>query len=326
MTEETAPQGDGPLTREAAVAMLVAADAPQEQEPAPIEAAPAEEIESEPATTGEDTSEASEPGDGETEESEGEAEAPVVEAPQWWDAEDKATFATLTPEQQAVIRKQEDKREAIVAKTKAEAAEARKTFDGEVQGLKTFAEQIGEFLPKAVETFKSRWEDVDWQAWADQDPQAALKGQLQMQAEQAELMKISQAKEQAEQASRQAFMREQSEALKELAPDLYSNPVKRREVGEYLVKAGIPQSNLNDVGAVEMTIAHKAMLWDQSQSKAKAAVIPLKPKPAVAKTVAPVAAPTRSNSQQRDVDRIANRFAQTKSREDAVALMIAKGL
>ncbi|WP_454762347.1 hypothetical protein [Caulobacter segnis] len=332
MTDQAEPQGDGPLTREDAVAMLVAAEAPEPEiktPEAPQEAAPADEETEGEASAPEGAKGEAEnpPEDTEAEADDTEAVAPV-EPPKYWSQEAKAKFAELPTDLQAVVLAQEGPREEAAAKAKAEAAEARKQAAQEVEGLRAFADQIGQFLPKAVETFKSKWDDIDWDAWIDQDPQAAMRGKLQMEAEQAELQRVARVKEQSDQVARQAFLREQGDLLKEKAPELFESPDKRKALGEYLVSQGIPSDNLGDIGAVEMTIAHKAMLWDQAQAQAKAktTVVPLKPKTQPAKTVAPVAAPARVNSQQREVDRLSNRFNQTKSREDAHALLMAKGL
>lgn len=335
MTDQATPQGEGPLTREQAVERIIAAETPQDNSPAEVQEAPppaADEPEgqdqSEAATTAEDDAgEAAEPGDSD-EEATQTAEVEPVDAPQWWDAEDKATFATLTPEQQAVIRKQEDKREAIVTKSKAEAAEARKQAESDIQGVRALSEKLADILPQAVETFKSKWDDVDWETWVDQDPQAALKGQLQMQAEKAKLEQIQQAKTEADQTARQHFLREEGVKLTELVPEL-AQPENLKALGNYLVGSGLPPEAILEAGAMELSIAHKAMMWDRAQANAKAkigAAPPTKTPITPVKTVAPVAAATRATPHERDTQRLQNRFAQTGSREDAVKLIIAKGL
>ena len=78
--------------------------------------------------------------------------------------------------------------------------------------------------------------------------------------------------------------------------------------------------------ADELLILNKARLWDESQAKARAAAqaaktVPNKPP---VKVVAPVAAASPVNSQQREIQRLENRLAQTKSIDDAVALMEAR--
>ncbi|WP_454760615.1 hypothetical protein [Caulobacter segnis] len=223
MTDQAEPQGDGPLTREDAVAMLVAVKAPtrsrrrkrrkrlrrQTKRPRARPVRP-KEPKGRPKTPREDT---------EAEADDTEAVAPV-EPPKYWSQEAKAKFAELPTDLQAVVLAQEGPREEAAAKAEAEAAEARKQAAQEVEGLRAFADQIGQFLPKAVETFKSKWDDIDWDAWIDQDPQAAMRGKLQMEAEQAELQRVARVKEQSDQVARQAFLREQGDLLKEKAPEV----------------------------------------------------------------------------------------------------------
>lgn len=336
MTDQPTPQGDGPLSIDQAIGLLTQDNSP-EPEIAPEEAAPEpEEPQSEPATTGDDAGEPEEAGDSDEPEAEGEAEAEPVDPPTWWDAEAKAKFAALDPELQAVVREQEAKREAIVAKAKQEAAEHRKQADSEVQGVRALADQLGEFVPQAVETFKSRWDDVDWQAWSQRiqsetDPETATRdlaafnsARLAFEEQKAQVEQLQAAKRQADQVAHAAFMREQAEELTTIAPELAKSPETLNAVGKYLVDHGIPADQLATISAKEAVIAHKAWLYDQAQAKAKATVAPPKPKAPPVRTVAPVAS-GQGVPANRQASVAKNRFAQTRSIDDAVALLVSRG-
>lgn len=350
MTTEAAAD-TGPLSIDAAVALMTApsadpekieqpAAAAAEQAPAEAAAEPADDDagdQSESATTDEDAGEAQEPGDGEEVDPPEEAAAEPVDAPQWWDAEAKAKFAALNPELQAIVRAQEDKRETVVTEAKAKAAEARKQAESEVNGVKALAEQLGTFLPQAVETFASKWDAIDWDGWEDrvqneEDPDIAArdlmalnKARLAMNREKTELQKLQKAKSDADEITRVNFLREEGRKLLELTPEL-AKPESLKALGSYLAEVGLPSEEFANAGALHLSLAHKAMLWDQAQAKAKAKAAAPAPKPITppVRTVAPVAASAApANPATRELQRINNRFAQTRSDDDAVALIMA---
>lgn len=323
------------LTFDQAVALMEAP--PEADASAPeTEVEQAEDTQDSPDTTGEGVGEAEEPGDdaGEAEEASAEeeteeAEAEPVPAPQWWDAEAKAHFAELTPEAQRIVLEQENKREAITAKVKQEAAEARKAAEAQVQGFNAIAERIMEALPLAERAFQSRWEGWTpqaWQEYAAQDPQAAFQLKTQYDAEMAELQSVRAAEEQARIAAHHAHLQQLANDLKTKAPELFSSPESLRALEAYGTSHGFTRDVIMSATADELLILNKARLWDESQAKARAAAqaaktVPNKPP---VKVVAPVAAASPVNSQQREIQRLENRLAQTKSLDDAVALMEAR--
>jgi hypothetical protein len=95
-------------------------------------------------------------------------------------------------------------------------------------------------------------------------------------------------------------------------------------VGLFLLEAGADPKALKTISALEASLAYDALRWRQAQRTLAA-----KPKPSAQPAKAPVkpaaAAPVRS-SEQRHVQQLEQRFARTGSREDAAALLIAKGL
>jgi len=271
-------------------------------------------------------------GDGEAEELDPAAVAPA-EAPKYWSQEAKARFAQLPPELQAVVLQQEGPREAATAKAKADAQQVREKADKDIADAQKLATGLTEFLPQAIETFRSRWGDKepDWVAYAQEhgaDRMSVAKARFEQQRDL--LTRTAQAAQEAGAVAHRAFLEQESVKLAELAPDLADpkeGPARRRAVGQYLVDSGIPQDALANISAAELTLAHKAMLWDQAQAKAKTPT----PKPALGKPAAKPAL-TRGGAAAGPVDpkarqaqKAKNRFAQTRSIADAAAYLDSIG-
>jgi hypothetical protein len=319
-------------TRDMMVAEL---SAPQEVEAASEPVAKVETQEDLSAPTDESISEVEEPGDGAedldglAEEDTVEAEAEAVDAPKWWDAEDKAVFATLTPEQQAAVAKNEAKREAITAKSKQEAAEQRKAAEAKVGELTGLAERLAQALPKAEQAFQSRWEGATaevWQELAASDPLEYIKLRAEFDAEMGQLQHARAAEAQASEVAQANHYATQAARLRELNPVLVSDAKSMAAVGEYIVKTGIAPEAIMHASAEELNMAWKAMKYDEAQAKAKAHAEGIKPAlKTSAKAVAPTARVSTLPPQQREMARLQNRFNQTGSKEDLVNLMAAQG-
>lgn len=305
-----------------------------EAEKAPI-AEP--ELEEQPATTGDDAIEADEPGESVEEgvddpgEDEAEAvEAEPVDAPQWWNAEDKAIFSSLSPEAQAAVARNYDKQEAVTQKAKQEAAEARKAASQEAEGFRSLAERLSQTLPKAEQAFQSRWEGMTPQLWselAQADPQEAFRLKLEYDTEMAELATVRATEQQATKIAQEAHFAEQRRILTEKAPELAKDPESLRELGNYIVQSGIPPEAISQATADELIIVNKARLWDLAQAKAEktaAAPKPKPPTPAPQKSVAPTARVPQVPAKQRQTNALTNRFNQTRSQADLVALRAAE--
>lgn len=316
------PVESAPLSVEAAISSLT--ETPVEHEEAPVEAGeapePEPEIEADP-TAEDDASEPDEAADGVEDEEPAEAAAPV-EAPVYWTQDAKAKFAELPPELQAVVLSQEGPREAAAAKAKQEAAEYRAQADQEVAKVHTLAEQLNQFLPKALESFKGKWDGIDWEAWVDQDPEAALKAKFAYDADQATMAQLQAATQEAETQAHVAFLKAEAAKLPDLAPDLADpekGPERRTKVAQHLLSMGIAPEALKTISAAEMAIAYDAYLYRQAKAGLTAAP---KPKPAPVK---PVVKPAAAALPQNRTTQAANRFAQTRSVDDAIAVLLARG-
>jgi hypothetical protein len=321
----------GPMTVDAAIASLLPPEPVEQAAPeAPVEAAAEQEQNTEGADQAPE--EAEDGAETPAEEAEAEAEPEAVapaDPPRYWSQEAKAVFAAMTPEQQAVVLAQEGPREEITAKVKAEAAEATKAAQAEIGKVQALAEQLGEFLPQALETFQTRWgqKAPDWIAYANEHGAEAMTlAKTQFEAEVQQLQQLASAKQQAETQAQQAFVKAEFAKLAEIAPDLadpQTGAEKRTAVTQYLVGQGIEPEVLRNISATEMVLAHKAMLWDQAQTALKAAPKP-KPVPASKPAAVRPAAGQAQTPTQRTAANVANRYAQTRSVDDAVALLLAR--
>jgi hypothetical protein len=300
------------LSIESAVSLLASGD-----EEAPAEEAQDQEISSEPQ--GELDGEAEEPGDVE-EAVEAEAEEPAVEAPQWWTPDKKAEFAKLTPEVQKIVWEQEDVREKVVQKAKEEAANERKAAQAEAKQFAEIAKAITEFLPKAEETFKSRWEGVDWVALARERPDEYPVYKEQYEAEQRQLAEAQQRATHAGRVAQLTKLQAEAEKLEKLAPALAGDKAdeNKQALAKYLTESGIDPAEI-DNSAASVALAWKAYQFDRGQK-----ALSTKPKtPAARPTVAPTAAQPRT-TQQRSVEQINARLEKSGSVEDAMALIQAR--
>jgi hypothetical protein len=319
------PDDTGPLTidealdRRAALSSVadeIDDDEPANPDPAPVvpaDADVAEPIEGEPK---EDVDE------GEEEEPEAEKPAePVVPAPNFWNDDEKAVFATAPPEVQKLVADKiaESSKHATLATE--QAALYRKEADIIGQAV----EMIDTQLSAAKETFGSRWSSFtpeQWAEWAAEDLQAATVAKFQHDAEQKQLVELSQAREAAEAEQHRQFLREQAGKLAEVAPALLEASARTELIG-YLTEQGMAPQDLKWAGAVELSIAHKAMLWDRAQANLAKKPIP-QPTQRSATPVRPAGAQQRGSSQSRQVQALEARFAKSGSMEDALALRRAR--
>lgn len=341
MSESATPES-GALSVEQAIAAL--APEPVEQEAPEAQAAP-EPVEN---TEGETSApeEAEDGAETPAEEAEAEAEPEAVapaEPPKYWSQDAKVRFAELDPEMQAVVLSQEGPREEAAAKAKAEAAESTQRAQAEVAKVAQLAEALSERLPQWVANFKDQrtafleqWGGVepDWDLYeAQHGEQAATAAERQYRRDKSRLETAEQNLTEAAQVQQiaatqalQAQVQAELAKLADVAPDLVDpveGPKKRDEIGRYLAQQGIPAEAAQRISATELVLARKAMLWDQAQAQLKAAP---KPKPAVPTPKAPVrpAAAVAQSPTQRTAQQVANRFAQTRSVDDAVALLLAR--
>lgn len=327
MTDQSTSPDGGAMTVDQAIDSLIAPPEP-EQPAAPAEAAVEAVAEPDAPSEADPTAEApSEPdevnAEGEQETEMEEPAAPVVDPPSFWDADAKAAFASLTPEQQTIVSDQATKQATEASKAIQKAAERAKTAETQAAKVSDLATGLNEFLPKAVETFKGKWEGIDWARWAQEDPTAYVQGKAQFDVEQMELQQLSAAKEQAEKLAAESFVKAEFEKLPEVAPDLVDakeGAARRKALASFLIEQGVSHEQLPNISAMEMSLAYDAMRYRQLKA-APPKVAPKAPAPAARPPARPGAASPTPNR----ASTAANRYAQTRSVDDAVALLMSKG-
>lgn len=302
------------LSIDQAVAQMDAAD--EKREEAPVVATPetpqvaaTPETESPADTTAE--GEGAETPEVEQTEDAQEPEKLSLEPPKWWSTEAKNRFRELTPELQAVVFEQEEVRERVVAKTKQDSAEARKTADAEREQLKQRISKLDAALPQAVQTYQSRWSDIDWPSLAQQiDPAEYNRLRATFEQETRLLQTLAQESERAKSESLQQFDKEQSEKLKAVVPDLVDEkfgPQRRQELGKFLRDSlgdEFDPAQMRTVTARQLAIAYDAKRWRDAQAKAKEQAanpnpVPKPAAPAPRPTVRGTAAPARASQNSR---------------------------
>src|SRR6185312_11953486 len=181
--------------------------------------------EAEPAAEGADGPETATEGEtAETDEAEAEGdepELPAIEPPRFWDAEAKKRFGELPRDIQELLSQNEDRSVKATSKSLQEAAEARKAAEIEASNLTALRSQLDKHIETAKARFKSKWENVDWNATIDQyGAEQALKFKNEFEADQAAIAQAERDAAVAENADLQNFTAREMAKLPELAPDL----------------------------------------------------------------------------------------------------------
>ena len=323
-----APQG-GALSLDEAVALLNRRDSERGQgDEVPVADDDFEGAASAPEETGDW---AEDPADGEDETEAEEGDVDRLEPPKYWSKDAKARFAELDPDLQAVVLSQEGPREAAAARAKAEAEHVRTAAVQEAAQARHLLEQLAEALPEALQSFNARWQGTpDWAAIAEVHGVEAMQAaREQHAAEKARLERASQVAAVARRANHQAYVAAEFERLKALDPELAhpeTGTERRTEITRYLHAKGIPPDALVQISALEMSLARKAMLWDQAQAKARASNSTPRPdRPATRSLARGGASAGPTDPQVRRAAQARSRFAKSRSIEDAVALLNAQG-
>lgn len=304
----------------------------QDEQPAE----PAAETENpEPSPEGEGGEEPVEANPAETEEEPPEPAEPAIEPPLFWTAEEKEAFKELPRHLQQKLVEKEDVSSKAVAKAMKQAADQRKAAEQAVQTFTDKAKAIDGLLTQAeAAALADGWgewmqvQDAQWINLLRQDPDTYRPIKEQVDLRKSHLQQLITAKQDADNARQaetfNAHLAQQREELARIAPALASDGAKRAAIGQYLMDQGYAPERLKGIGAQDLVLAEKAMRWDQAQ-KAKASVKPQpKPAPASSKPVKP-AASNPTPPKQRAAQELENRFAQTRSADDLVALLNSKG-
>jgi hypothetical protein len=317
------------LSVDAAVGLLN--DAPEEapaeikaNEPDAVEADEPDtednDIEAPPEADDPDAPETASEGEGE----EVEAAQPPIEPPHFWSAEAKARFAELPYELQLVVQENEKAGSKAATQRLEEATLAKKAAEAKAEVLASLAERIEAAAEQAEATFANRWAGMDQAAWlklSRENPNQYIQLKAQHDAEMNAVQQARSAKDATSQVEHARWVSEQETLLKTIAPDLtdpVKGPANRGAVAEYLKSQGVAEQALSNVGALEVSIAWKAMQYDKGRTA-------LKPRPAAEKApIRPAASPSQS-PQSNALANAETRFKRSGSVEDAVRLLNLKG-
>ncbi len=316
LPEPTPSEGAGALSVDAAAQLIGLEPPPFEEDEAPPD--PPSDADDPAAEADED---APEPDD-----------APAIAAPHSWGAEDKALFAQLPREVQQVVLSRESQRDRAVFEAFERAAQATREAEAGVSELAQVRQAVDQAMASAGQAFAGRWQNVDWVRAAGELSSADYnRARALYERDLVEVQRLSAAQQLAEEQAFGAFVRAEEAKLPMFDPEL-ADPergmARRGEVLSYLVGAwGYAPEILNrQIGAAELAIARKAMLYDRlaAQMEAQARQPAPRSNPAPARpALRPTAAQAR-NSNQRSLDASEARLARSGSVEDAVAVLQAR--
>jgi hypothetical protein len=323
--ENTETATDEPIRFDDAVSLLADTDAAPEGEADPEEEEAEEQAGDQPEA--EDDAPEDDPASedpGEDEGAEPEDDAPAIDAPKFWSAEEKAVFATAPPEVQRLVAAKDAEAEKRVYQAKEDAAQARK--DASVIG--EIAKATDQLIQRASEVFRDKWADVDWLKLAQDDQQSynvlkELHGQ-----EQAELQRLQTAKAATEAEEHRQFLIAEQAKLRDAGhpiADPQKGPEEKKALVEYARGVGFEPSDLAWAGARELTILHKAMLYDKAQASVRTSAPKPQPKPkAKAPALKPSAAPPpRRETAAKHRREVVGRAMASGKMNDAVAALLA---
>ena len=335
--EDSAASGaeSGPLSVDTATSLLLEPEAPREEDAGGRDAdqdadAVQDEIPAEATAEEGETAQpeeaAAEPG--EEDEVLEPAEKPAIEAPTSWDADAKAVFAQLPAELQTKVADIQAQRDRQTFEAQQRAAEMARRAEADLQGSTQLRARLDQILPRAQQTFGDRWDNIDWQAWAAQDPGAAYQGEMQMRAERAQLQQLQQTQQQAQAQERQRFLAAEAQKLPSVAPELVDpekGTERRQELQRFLNTEGIPDQVISQADAKMISLAYDAMRFRALQAQAQQQLGRKTPTQQPARPGLRPTAARGGTSQSRQLDQAKNRLAQTGKVDDAVALLLARG-
>ncbi len=314
---------DTPLSVEEAV-LLMDGDLPDDRRPAeqPSEAAPTAEDAEDPDPDADQVT------PGEDAEEDDPEQAPVIGPPRSWDAAARAAFAKLPPDIQQTIVERESQRDRAVSKAQQEAGDARRRAEQEAGEIGQFKGALDQLIRRGQATFQDRWADFDqnFPALVDQfGAEQALKWRAERDHELSELARLNAAHQQTAQHQRARFLAAESQRLTELSPELTdpkAGGARRESLARWLIEQGVPRTVIPDLDARTVALAYDAMRFRVGAHKVQEAKT--RPSPAPARPGARPTAAQAARPQHRTVETAKSRFAQTRSVDDAVALLNAR--
>ena len=208
-------------------------------------------------------------------------EQPAVGAPATWTPEEKALFGQLPPALQQAVARRETERERFVHAKTQETAQTRHNLD-------LFSQWISQNLDRSLQTAQMLMEgdyaSIDWQRLKQSDPTTHAKLEERYRARYAKLARAAAENRQmaelgqlqARQIEGQRLEGEFDAAMPQVVAMVGANVSKTAvsdTVAAYLRHLGAPPEHVGGVThAYQLTMAVKAMLWDQAtHARARAA-------------------------------------------------------
>jgi hypothetical protein len=232
-------------------------------------------------------------------------------------------------EVQEIVARREADRDRAVAVAYQEKAELTNVVTQIAERYQQWAPQFSAEVEAEEAAFEQRWGNVDWERFADENPDEFKRYAAVYEAEKLTLEQrqkrqraLEAEAQHAAKLARDRYLADEGRRLQEIAPELAASAERRGEVGRFLIEQGFAEDVLRDISAVELALAHDAMKWREAQRKTSAqAKAPPKPQPA------PRPVPVRGAgvpSKGRELQGLETRLTKSGSLDDAVALLVAR--
>ena len=272
-----------PRRRQPPAAPPANGEATQDSPAAPADAAP-DEPEYEAPASGTEDDEGTEPAEPE------EDARPAIDPPNSWNGADRAEFAKLTPEAQAIVARREGERDRYVQqRTQQVAEESRALATARLQEQQEYAANLQRLLFVASPEAQ-KYAQIDWQRLAVEQPaeyvrlsaeRDGLRGRIGELQNELQRIQYATQQQQAEQVAKQR--EEQLTLLTERMPvfkDPQKGPQLARDIGEWLTGQGFSPEEIGQVydHRVLMVVA-KAMQADRAAAARRAVVPDRQPAP-----------------------------------------------
>lgn len=229
-------------------------------------------------------------------------------------------------------------RQADYSRKTQQLAEERKAFHAEAEAIRQERAQYATLLGALQQQLQSTAQieqQPDWDRLYEEDPINATRLERQwrkvqedrvakMSAIKAEQDRLNQTFEQQTAEQMKAILVEQASRLPEVIPEWKDEKVAtegKKQLRDWLVNQGLNEVEINSLHKAEhVAILRKAMLYDQGQRKAQAAVKPQQ----VMRPVKPGSqASAPGNRSVSDVTRAKQRLAKTGTVNDAASVLAA---
>lgn len=273
-------------------------------------------------------------GDDEEGPSETPADKPAsIAAPNSWPAEEKALFAKLPPDLQAVVARREGERDKALLQRGEEIANERKGWDSERQAIATQRDQYAQSLNQVARLMipeVQALENIDWVQLSRDNPaeyvrlsgmRDNLRGRIG--ALQQEIGRITQQQQNEQQQARDRRMAEEKQLLIAKVPDLgdaQKGPKLSAELHQNLITHyGFSTDEIGNVLDHRLfTMAVDAMKYRQGEAaRASATTKKANPPPTLQRTGN---APTTDGRGRRIAEKVRN-LGRTNSVQDAASLL-----